>query len=176
MFVNLVQAAADGAKFDSCRAAFGKEAGIRGAAAGVVIKAGTAMAGHRTAQCLHQGGVFGEKRLAGKFPSVFGTGFALFHEGLDKGNGFLLQVAAVVLVVVAPVHFAGGAGGDDVFRTTAAGDVADLEGGWREMGVAAVPNGSSEAMDNGSERVDGVARVCRIGDVALFAVDSEVQV
>ena len=44
------------------------------------------------------------------------------------------------------------------------------------MGVAAVPNGSGKAMDNGSERVDGVARVSRIGDVALFAVDGEVQV
>ena len=44
------------------------------------------------------------------------------------------------------------------------------------MGVAAIPNGSGKAMDNGGKRMDGVARVSRIGDVALFAVDGEVQV
>ena len=48
MFVNLVQAAADRAKFDGCRATFGEEAGVRGTAAGIVIKTGAAVAGHCT--------------------------------------------------------------------------------------------------------------------------------
>ena len=78
--------------------------------------------------------------------------------------------------VVAPVGFAAGGGGDDVFRAAARREVAYLEAGWREVGVAIVPTGRREAGDNRTKGVDGVAHVGRIGDVSLFAVQGEVQV
>ena len=78
--------------------------------------------------------------------------------------------------VVAPVGFAAGGGRDEVFCAAARREVAYLEAGWREVGVAIVPTGGGKAGDNRTKGVDGVAHVCRIGDVSLFAVQGEVQV
>ena len=176
MFVDLVQGGAVRAEFEGRRAVLGEEASVGGASAGVQLQGFAGVGGNGGAQGANQCGVFGEDGFARQFPLVFGVDAALLQGFFDKCGRLCLQAGLVVFGVVAPVGFAAGGGRDEVFCAAARREVAYLEAGWREVGVAIVPTGGGKAGDNRTKGVDGVAHVCRIGDVSLFAVQGEVQV
>ena len=62
---------------------------------------------------------------------------------------------------------------NDVARTGAAMDVADLPGGGREKRVARVPLGCHQFGQRRRHLVDRVARKLRVGDVPLHAFDNQ---
>ena len=174
VFVDLVQGGAVRAEFDGRGAVLGEEASVGGASAGVQLQGFAGVGGNGGAQGANQCGVFGEEGFARQFPLVFGADVVPLQGFFDERGRLCLQAGLVVFGVVAPVGFAAGGGGDDVFRAAARREVTHLEAGWREVGVAIVPTGRREAGDNRTKGVDGVAHVCRIGDVSLFAVQGEV--
>ena len=175
VFVDLVQRGAVRAEFDGRRAVLGEEARIGGASAGVQLQGFAGVGGNGGAQGANQYGVFGEEGFARQFPLVFGADVVPLQGFFDKCGRLLLQAGRVWLGGGGPLGVSAGGGGDDVFRAAARREVAYLEAGWREVGVAFVPAGSGKAGDNRTKGVDGVAHVCRIGDVSLFAVQGEMQ-